>query len=173
MRITALVAIQLEVADELVGTYDPKDEGARLRQVVAEHTAPGVGVCTWCEEAESETYRNGDGHDDECPFAGQVTVPVFDVQWALPMVPVAVKGVAEDHDTAGIDTVATCSRCGGHDLRVEENAGATMSMLENYGHTVVFNSDSDYGDGDDLPGVVCAKCGAAIDFGDDVAVDYA
>lgn len=28
-----------------------------------------LGYCAWCEEADSETYRLHEGHDEECPFA--------------------------------------------------------------------------------------------------------
>ena len=37
---------------------------------VLDETRPtDAGWCSWCEEAESPTYRAHEGHDPECPLA--------------------------------------------------------------------------------------------------------
>lgn len=189
MKVTALVKVELTIPDALIEQKGPTAEesagwvpeqhaadlAALLRMLTEERLKDLSFSCVWCEEAESERFLAGEGHDEECPFA-QYTVEVDEVhaQWALRTVPVEVRPAPEDRDTAGLMQVAVCSLCGHHDFRFEESVYSPRAVVENYGHTVLVEGDGERdGDGDDLPGFVCTKCGSLLTgFGDTVAVDY-
>lgn len=69
------------------------------------------------------------------------------------------------------DGVLTC-QCGSTEFRYDESHPSTRRLHANKDGVVAFISDFEWFDGDDDPGVVCARCEAEIQLPEEVTVDF-
>lgn len=75
-----------------------------------------------------------------------------------------------------LDGTALCPVCGSVTFRYEENEWQAHPLVDDEERTpgvLAFDGDVQHGDGDDDPGIVCARCGVYIELPSTIVLEWA
>ena len=72
-----------------------------------------------------------------------------------------------------VNGVLTCADCRSTEFKYKESHPSEREQISNCHNTLTFRGDFEWFDGDDDPGVVCARCDAEIGQPTGVEIEYA